>query len=400
MTKKKKLLFYALSFLVPFAVGILMFICRKIAPFGQYALTAIDGWGQYFPMLREAERDLYSLNTYSFTGALGFDAFAQSGYYTNSPLWLLLFLLPGKITVWEVDMMVLVRFGLMGLTFFIYAFSRSEKAPVSKLILSAAYALSGYTLTFINQFMWMDAVILLPLVALGIERFYREKKWLLYTASLAVTIWSNFYISYMVCVFAVIWFFKEVLRMGRAQTFQQFLLKGLLFAACSLGVAAVNLPVILSVGKALSETLAVTKPAPTALKLYHPLLEVLKRMLPGMGRSLEFGPPNIYFGLLTLVFTGITLFRRTVPLRMKIFFGALAAFFLLSFNLNVLDYAWHGFHFPNQLPARQSFLFIFIMLVAAVPGTEIAEGFFKRKRFLQVLLSVLIMAELMINAGV
>ena len=37
-------------------------------------------------------------------------------------------------------------------------------------------------------------------------------------------------------------------------------------------------------------------------------------------------------------------------------------FMLLGFNINVLDYIWHGFHFPNSLPCRQSFLYIFLIL--------------------------------------
>ncbi len=40
----------------------------------------------------------------------------------------------------------------------------------------------------------------------------------------------------------------------------------------------------------------------------------------------------------------------------------LAVFFLISFNFNILNYIWHGFHFPNSLPARQSFIFIFLLL--------------------------------------
>ncbi|MCK9350692.1 MAG: YfhO family protein, partial [Clostridiales bacterium] len=41
-----------------------------------------------------------------------------------------------------------------------------------------------------------------------------------------------------------------------------------------------------------------------------------------------------------------------------------------SFNLNILDYLWHGFHFPNQLPARQSFLFIFVLLTFGITRAE------------------------------
>ena len=38
------------------------------------------------------------------------------------------------------------------------------------------------------------------------------------------------------------------------------------------------------------------------------------------------------------------------------------AFLMISCNCNVLNYIWHGFHFPNMLPYRFSFLFSFALL--------------------------------------
>ncbi|MBQ2265371.1 MAG: YfhO family protein, partial [Oscillospiraceae bacterium] len=44
--------------------------------------------------------------------------------------------------------------------------------------------------------------------------------------------------------------------------------------------------------------------------------------------------------------------------------GAVFAFLALSLNCNFLDFMWHGFHFPNQLPGRWSFLFsLFVVLL-------------------------------------
>ena len=37
----------------------------------------------------------------------------------------------------------------------------------------------------------------------------------------------------------------------------------------------------------------------------------------------------------------------------------------MSFNINVLNYIWHGFHFPNDLPYRFSFMYSFILLTMA-----------------------------------
>jgi uncharacterized membrane protein YfhO len=35
---------------------------------------------------------------------------------------------------------------------------------------------------------------------------------------------------------------------------------------------------------------------------------------------------------------------------------------LISFSINILNFIWHGFNYPDSLPARQSFLYIFLLL--------------------------------------
>ena len=35
---------------------------------------------------------------------------------------------------------------------------------------------------------------------------------------------------------------------------------------------------------------------------------------------------------------------------------------IFSCNVNFLDYIWHGFHYPNSLPNRFTFIYIFILL--------------------------------------
>ena len=44
--------------------------------------------------------------------------------------------------------------------------------------------------------MWLDIVALTPLVLLGIEKLIKEKKILIYSITLGISILSNFYISY------------------------------------------------------------------------------------------------------------------------------------------------------------------------------------------------------------
>ena len=198
-------------------------------PFGDGSLLAIDAWGQYYPMLCAMKEAIKSGELFwSYKGLLGFNLWAQNAYYTNSVLWLPLYLLPDRLMLAGINISAAIRIGLAGLTCSIYLSGcTTKKKPrgmdVKLPVFSAAYALSAYTLAFINQFMWMDAVICLPLVIKGIDNIRSKKAGILYTAALSYTIISNFYIGYMVCLFSVVYFVGGVIgeRMSRGQLWEK-----------------------------------------------------------------------------------------------------------------------------------------------------------------------------------
>ena len=66
---------------------------------------------------------------------------------------------------------------------------------------------------------------------------------------------------------------------------------------------------------------------------------------------------------------------KEVRLRDKICSVGLLLFFTLSFIIRQLDYIWHGFHFPNMIHYRFSFLFSFVLLYMAY------RGWLLRRRF-------------------
>lgn len=404
LTKKEKIdniVFYLETFALTMCILLVIAIACDISPFGERTFMAIDAWGQYFPMLREMKRAFRSLDwSYSFTGALGFDLTAQSAYYTNSPLWYLLFLLPGELTPGQVDIMVLVRFALAATTFCYYLSRHFGKTRAACTVFGIAYAFSGYTLAFINQLMWMDAVVLLPLVLLGIEKLCRDRDYILYTVSLFLTIFSNFYIGFAVCLFSVIWFLLQ--SVIEFSGIRRLFVRAFRFGVCSLTAGILNLPVLIPVAKAIGNTLASSKGFGDELEFYHTWSEMFARLLPFQKSSLAFEAPNLYFGAVCAVLAVIALLSKT-SVKKKIGYFAVIAFMFVSFNFNLLDYVWHGFHFPNQLPGRQSFLFIFVCLVAAYAGfSAVINESVKKPKFkkiVSVLLCVLISFEAVANAA-
>jgi len=66
---------------------------------------------------------------------------------------------------------------------------------------------------------------------------------------------------------------------------------------------------------------------------------------------------------------------KRIPLKEKLLNLSLIIFLLASFNINILNFIWHGFHFPNQLPYRFSFVYIFLLLTMAYEGYKALDEF-------------------------
>lgn len=369
--------YYMLTFLIPAAVLLLCFWEKGITPFGDNCLLAMDAWGQYFPMLKEMKRALFSGNmAWSFDGGLGFNLWTQSAYYTNSFLWLFLFMLPDAWMITGLHVLIVIRFGLCAVTFAYWLEKHYKKRTWTGIVFAAAYALSSYTMAFLNQFMWMDVVVLFPLVMVSLERLFHKEKPGMYTALLALAIWTNFYIGYMVCLFCVIYFCVLLLeqKMSIRERFEKIWLFGR-YSLLGGGICAVSL---IPMAHALSYTHTSGAGCSNPFELYHSLGEIFKKFLPFGEISLAFEFPNVYCGILCLIFFLAAFFLKNVGFRRKVLTAGTCLFLLLSMNLNVLDYIWHGFHYPNQLPGRWSFMFIFLVLTFAHPAFRALENVCKK----------------------
>ncbi len=66
---------------------------------------------------------------------------------------------------------------------------------------SILFALSSYIISYEQCVMWLDSIILFPLVLLGYERVINGKSGLYYYLFLTLAIISNYYIGLMIVLF-------------------------------------------------------------------------------------------------------------------------------------------------------------------------------------------------------
>jgi len=364
-------------FIAPMVVMYLAYIAKGIHPFTNGSPLVLDLNAQYVYFFEALREFVYGDNSllYSFSRSLGGEFMGIYAYYMASPLTYIVALFPVTRIQEAVLCILLLKTGLSGLSFGYYLHKRSKNPNrLAVFIFSMLYALSAYAVVQQNNTMWIDALILLPLFVYGLENLITRRKYKLYVITLSAILIFNYYIGYMVCIFAVLYFFyyyfsktKEEIN-PRAEKFH-FVRAGSRFAAFSLlsaGIAAFMLIMAYySLGFGKTE-FSITD---WSLKGNFEVFDFLTKLLPGAYDTVEpSGLPFVYCGLLAIILLPVYFVSKKISTREKICSASIVAVLLLSFIVSPLDLIWHGFSVPNWLNARYSFMFCFIVLVIAYKG--------------------------------
>ena len=144
---------------------------------------------------------------------------------------------------------------------------------------------------------------------------------------------------------------------------------GFTFAGASVLAAMIAAIALLPVFFILQNSSATNSNFPTTFSSYFSIFDFFANHLAGVEPTIRSSGntvyPNIYCGIVTIVLVPLYMFSNKFSVREKIASTAVAALFFFSFNTNMLNYIWHGFHFPNDLPYRFSFAYSFFLLFIA-----------------------------------
>lgn len=367
---------YITAFLVPVIILVIIYAQRGIYPFGDRTYLRMDMYHQYAPFLSEFRNKITSGKSllYTWNIGMGVNFIPVISYYLASPFnWLIAFV-PRQHILEFLDYAIVLKSGLAGLSMAIYLHRHSENSNMAPALLGIFYALSGYMAAYSWNYMWLDCIVLFPVICIGIEKIVFEKKGLLYAVALGICIVTNYYISIMVCIFAVIYFFMMLILKGR-QSFGSFAAEAGIFAGFSLiagGIAAVLwMPQIYEY----SMTASANNDFPSVVESYFSAIDVIARHMINVEVEVELDHwPNIYCGVAVVPLLLMYLTNRKISLKEKCIYVFAVFFFIASFSLNVLAYIWHGLHFPNSLPSRQSFIYIFIILFMCFRTIDNLDG--------------------------
>ena len=374
--EKNKYSYLAAAFAIPFLGMCLLMLLKGFEPFGNSSMLYSDMYHQYYPFFVDFHRALRSGDSllWNWSVGMGMDYLGLISYYLASPLYLLSVFVPEEFLLEYFSLLTPVKLGLASLFFAIFLKQTFRRNDLSIAIFGSFYGLCAWAMGYQWNIMWLDTFALLPLVVLGMVSLIRDRKVILYTVTLFLSIYSNYYIGFFTCIFVFLLFF--VYEICRWQGFKRFFLDLCRIAVFSLLAIGMTMILELPALAALQNTQSSVNQFPTEFRLnmtndhtWKGLLEAMRKVAGNMGAgntpTFKEGLPNVYCGTGTIVLAFLYLTAKQVKLRDKLCAVGLLLFFNASFAIRQLDYIWHGFHFTNMIPYRFSFLYSFVMLYMA-----------------------------------
>lgn len=334
-----------------------------IYPFGEESILITDLDQQYvefhaalYDMVKNGESLLFTWDT-----GMGMNFFGLFAYYLSSPFTVLLFLFPRGMLTEAMLCIISMKIAASSLTFSLYLRGRHGVGGAANLLSAVCYALGAYSVTYCFNLMWLDGVVLLPLVVWAARRTFETRRPAVFVAALTVLFIANFYIAYVVGIFTfllyVAWNFAQP--GGRGLILRRF---GAFFGATGLAVGLAAFLLLPTVFALLGNYEEVHGFSLTFFAGADPLALPGKLGWAAFDSATNSGTPTLYCGVLTVGLVPLWFAHRDISRREKWAVGGLLLFLLASLLLYDLDLAWHVFQPPNWFPYRYTFVILFLLV--------------------------------------
>ena len=364
---------------ITFGIAVLMMVgawyVGEVGPFGGKCLVVVDGVHQYLPFFSEYQEKLQNFGSmqYTFDVGLGNNFLSLWSYYLSSPFNLIIILCAKSQLPMALNIIISTKIVLASLCF-AYFLMHAGRKPVKNpgiIVFSLFYAFSSYVVGYYWNLMWLDCIFIFPIIILGMEKMFTKKDSRMYILALLYSFICNYYISFMICAFLVLWFFTFSFR-----SLKELFFKGVRFAASSLIAAALGAVILLPAYKGIMTTASAKFSLPE-WEFYGSFADTLRSHLfcsEVMTNQVGDGGTNLFCGVFTILLAFMFFFIKDISAEKRIKYLLLLVLLVVSFNNQLLNYIWHGFHNQYGIPNRFAFLYIFVLLLMAY------EVYLKRKR--------------------
>lgn len=362
-----------LSFLFPALILLVSYFIFGVWPFGQESVLSLDLNGQYVYYYDHMYDVLYGDESvfYSWSRNLSGEWMGIIGYYLGSPFNFIVWLFPRNAILEGLLTMMCVKVGAIGLAMSVYLSRGKGFKKLTTVIFSIAYALCAYTIVQTMNPMWLDGVMALPLICLGLEKFIDTGRFRLLVAAWVYAFVTCFYIGFMLAIFSVIYYILYMVVTKSESARELFFKKS--FQVLGLGVTAVMISafMIIPVYESLSYGKFEFSVPDYSLVENFPLIELLDKLLPNSYDTVRMtGLPFIYCGIITVLLLPAYFLCKDIRRSERIGYAAVMMLLVFCMYIKPVDMMWHGGQLPNWLPYRYSFILSFLMIVCAASVFE------------------------------
>ncbi len=371
---KKKRLYYFITAIITFSLLTLIYWQLNAV---HNTLLISDSYSQYTPLFMRLKSILQGNSSlfYSFEGGLGGNFLGTFFYYLCSPFNLIIvFFQDIKNFFLVVILLKLICASLTSLYFFRYHFPNEK--PIYAIVLSVIYVLIGFTTHYFFQPMWLDSVLALPLLLVGIDKFIKKKSFGLYFGSLFYIIITNYYFGFMACIFSFLYFSYQTLNQYSIQTewrqisknYGKFLIISFLTV---LSTSFVLLPVIRELPE-YARTNSSFMSGEDFLFQKNPIF-FFQNLLFGNAQNIDFLNADgfyLYMGIFAFVLIVLYFCNKKISLKEKLLTGIMVLIFYISVSGNYFNYIWTAFAKPQFFNGRFVFFFNFFFLYIAAKSIQ------------------------------
>lgn len=366
----------ALSFIIPFVMLIVLNEVNKISLFSysNNTMMMIDMSSEYIAYMSDFRNLLLGNGNFIYTTrkVFGGDFLSIYTFYLASPFNLFIVFFEQEAIPLFFLWSSIIKMCFASLN--MYLLTRlTSKFNYQRIIVAIGYGLISYSFIYMSNYMWLDGVMILPLVILGLHYLKDKKHLWLYPLGIAYSLLTSWYIGFMICIFVVLYFlvlfFKDFGLKNKDNNI--FLLR---FAVFSLLGGLIAAPFWLT---------AFIHLAGTKGEAYLPegRFFSFSMILSGFMENNYDNPEMItqynsyismFVGVVPLVFATTFFLNKKFTLKERLLLLGLVLFYIiLSWN-SITTALLHGGREPTWFPGRYSFVIGF--LVCYLAGKSLDEA--------------------------
>lgn len=340
---------------------------KGITPFGDKTFLMFDlkrqyvDYYSYYKTIISGENNIF----YSFSSTLGAGIIGFIAYYMTSPFLIFTLLFDQASLPLAITLIIGAKLVLAAFFMELYLEKHvTEGGSISTVICSVSWAFSGYLFAHSMNMMWIDVVILVPVLMNFLENMISGGRRAPYILTLALMLIFNYYITYQVLIFIALWTIMKVWVTSPMNPWNRIFevvgstIISILFSSALLVPTGIGL---------LGSPKDITTNGFVANGMNLNPIDILSK-LPTLAYDEQeafFGFPQLFVGVLPVFMILMFFMSGSISMREKkgIFF--ILAIFAVSFCVDRINVLWHAGMEPAGHPYRQTYLCVFVMVTCA-----------------------------------